>query len=154
MPATISCTHSPICLPALDFPPLLSRTRPYAIQSRTYTRAPPPAHACRYSLSPSPRLASLCTRPLAEFFATRSTLLVGSSLVYTHVRTDFSDAKVNMAQIELKAEELYDKDKVDLGTVVFDDVLTLLQCTEEGLTETEAHRRLDRFSPNKLESKE
>lgn len=59
-----------------------------------------------------------------------------------------------MAQIELKAEDLYDKDKVDLETVVLDDVFTLLQCTEEGLTEAEAQRRLELFGPNKLESKE
>ena len=54
----------------------------------------------------------------------------------------------------MKAEDLYDKDKVDLETVVLDDVFTLLQCTEEGLTEEEAKRRLELFGPNKLESEE
>ncbi|CUA74381.1 plasma membrane H+-transporting ATPase [Rhizoctonia solani] len=39
-----------------------------------------------------------------------------------------------MAQIELKAEDMYDKDKVDLETVL-DDVFALLQCAQEGLTE-------------------
>ncbi|CAE6419140.1 unnamed protein product, partial [Rhizoctonia solani] len=59
-----------------------------------------------------------------------------------------------MAQIELKAEDLYDKDKVDLETVVLNDVFTLLQCTEEGLTEAESKRRLELFGPNRLGSKE
>jgi H+-transporting ATPase len=54
-------------------------------------------------------------------------------------------------QIELKAEDLYDKEKVDLETIVIDDVFKLLQCTEEGLTKEEALRRLELFGPNKLE---
>ncbi|KAF8342555.1 uncharacterized protein EI90DRAFT_3143353 [Cantharellus anzutake] len=53
-------------------------------------------------------------------------------------------AKVNMDQIELKAEDLYDKEKVDLETVVMED----------GLTVVEAERRLGLFGPNKLESKD
>jgi H+-transporting ATPase len=57
-------------------------------------------------------------------------------------------------QIELKAEDLYDKEKVDLETIVIDDVFKLLQCTEEGLNQEEAHRRLELFGPNKLESEE
>ncbi|CAE6420237.1 unnamed protein product [Rhizoctonia solani] len=73
---------------------------------------------------------------------------------FGHEEEKATHAKVDMAQIELKAEDLYDKDKVDLETVVLDDVFTLLQCTEEGLTEAEAHRRLELFGPNKLESKE
>lgn len=63
-------------------------------------------------------------------------------------------ALVDMSLIQLKAEDLYDKDKVDLEQVELEDVWALLQCTEEGLTETEAHRRLEIFGPNKLESKE
>jgi len=54
-------------------------------------------------------------------------------------------------QIELKAEDLYDKEKVDLETIVIDDVFKLLQCGEEGLTRDEALRRLELFGPNKLE---
>ena len=54
-------------------------------------------------------------------------------------------------QIELKAEDLYDKEKVDLETIVIDDVFKLLQCTEEGLSKEEALRRLELFGPNKLE---
>lgn len=36
-------------------------------------------------------------------------------------------ALVDMSTIELKAEDLYDKDKVDLENVELDDVWTLLQ---------------------------
>jgi H+-transporting ATPase len=57
-------------------------------------------------------------------------------------------------QIELKAEDLYDKEKVDLETIVIEDVFKLLDCTEEGLTDEEAERRLGIFGPNKLESEE
>ena len=57
-------------------------------------------------------------------------------------------------KIELKAEDLYDKEKVDLETIVIEDVFTLLQCTEEGLADGEALRRLDLFGPNKLEQEE
>ncbi|KAH7345401.1 hypothetical protein B0J17DRAFT_564259 [Rhizoctonia solani] len=73
---------------------------------------------------------------------------------FGHEEEKATHAKVDMAQIELKAEDLYDKDKVDLETVVLDDVFTLLQCTEEGLTQAEATRRLELFGPNRLESKE
>ncbi|CAE6358520.1 unnamed protein product, partial [Rhizoctonia solani] len=73
---------------------------------------------------------------------------------FGHDEEKATHAKVDMAQIELKAEDLYDKDKVDLETVVLDDVFTLLQCTEEGLTEAESKRRLELFGPNRLESKE
>ena len=50
-------------------------------------------------------------------------------------------------QIELKAGDLYDKAKVDLETIVIDDVFKLLDCTEEGLTDEEATRRLGIFGP-------
>lgn len=59
-----------------------------------------------------------------------------------------------LQQIELKAEDLYDKEKVDLETIVIEDVFKLLECTEEGLTDEEAARRLEIFGPNKLESEE
>lgn len=59
-----------------------------------------------------------------------------------------------VGQIELKAEDLYDKEKVDLETIVIDDVFKLLQCTEEGLSKEEALRRLELFGPNKLEVEE
>ena len=69
----------------------------------------------------------------------------------THAATH---ANVDMSTIELKAEDLYDKEKVDLETIVIEDVFTLLQCTEEGLSDAEAARRLELFGPNKLESEE
>jgi hypothetical protein len=49
---------------------------------------------------------------------------------------------------------LYDKEKVDLETIVIDDVFKLLQCDENGLSRDEAHRRLELFGPNKLEVEE
>ncbi|KAJ8291311.1 ATPase 4, plasma membrane-type [Rhodotorula toruloides] len=63
-------------------------------------------------------------------------------------------ALVDMSTIELKAEDLYDKDKVDLEQVEMEDVWTLLQCKEDGLTNAEAERRRGIFGPNKLEHKE
>ena len=57
-------------------------------------------------------------------------------------------------QIELKAEDLYDKEKVDLETIIIDDVFTLLQCDDKGLDSEEAARRIGLFGPNKLESEE
>ncbi|KAF8587212.1 plasma-membrane proton-e [Ramaria rubella] len=63
-------------------------------------------------------------------------------------------ANVDMSTIELKAEDLYDKEKVDLETIVIDDVFKLLQCDDQGLTQEEAKHRLEVFGPNKLESEE
>ncbi|GAB00025.1 uncharacterized protein L969DRAFT_96638 [Mixia osmundae IAM 14324] len=63
-------------------------------------------------------------------------------------------ALVDMSTIELKAEDLYDKDKVDLEQIVLEDVWALLQAKEEGLTDAEAERRVGIFGPNKLEHKE
>ncbi|OBZ65519.1 Plasma membrane ATPase 2 [Grifola frondosa] len=65
-----------------------------------------------------------------------------------------SHARVDMSTIQLKAEDLYDKEKVDLETIVVDDVFKLLQCDEGGLDDAEAVRRLEIFGPNKLESEE
>ena len=70
---------------------------------------------------------------------------------------DVQENSISLAispQIQLTAEDLYDKEKVDLETIVVDDVFKLLQCTEEGLNTEEAKRRLDLFGPNKLESEE
>ncbi|KAF8594457.1 plasma-membrane proton-e [Ceratobasidium sp. AG-I] len=63
-------------------------------------------------------------------------------------------AELDMAQIELKAEDLYNREKVDLETILLNDLFTLLQCHEEGLAETEAQRRLELFGPNRLEPHE
>lgn len=57
-------------------------------------------------------------------------------------------------KIELKADDLYDKEKVDLETIVIDDVFKLLQCDDKGLDTEEANRRLALFGPNRLESEE
>jgi H+-transporting ATPase len=54
----------------------------------------------------------------------------------------------------LKAEDLYDKEKVDLETISVDDVFKLLQCDDKGLSTEEARRRLELFGPNKLEHEE
>jgi H+-transporting ATPase len=73
---------------------------------------------------------------------------------FGHDETEATQAKVDMSTIELKAEDLYDKEKVDLETILIDDVFTLLQATPEGLDSAEAQRRLGLFGPNKLESEE
>jgi hypothetical protein len=54
----------------------------------------------------------------------------------------------------LKAEDLYDKEKVDLETIVINDVFILLQCDPKGLGTEEAKRRLNLFGPNQLEQEE
>ncbi|KAF8196039.1 plasma membrane H+-transporting ATPase [Pholiota molesta] len=73
---------------------------------------------------------------------------------FTHDKEGPSKALVDMDTIELKAEDLYDKEKVDLETIVIDDVFKLLQCDENGLTAEECARRLELFGPNKLEVEE
>ncbi|KAK7044324.1 plasma membrane ATPase [Favolaschia claudopus] len=73
---------------------------------------------------------------------------------FTHDEEKATHANVDMSTIELKAEDLYDKEKVDLETIVIDDVFKLLQCDENGLDQEEATRRLGLFGPNKLESEE
>ncbi|KAH9963486.1 plasma-membrane proton-e [Lactifluus volemus] len=65
-----------------------------------------------------------------------------------------TSALVDMSRIELKADDLYDKEKVDLETIVIDDVFALLQCNDQGLSTQEAQRRLEIFGPNKLEQEE
>jgi H+-transporting ATPase len=66
----------------------------------------------------------------------------------------FSSTRADILQIELKADDLYDKEKVDLETIVIEDVFTLLQCNDQGLTAAEAQRRFEIFGPNKLEQEE
>ena len=63
-------------------------------------------------------------------------------------------ALVDMSTIELKAEDLYDKEKVDLESIELEDVYQLLQADEKGLASGEAQRRIELFGPNKLESEE
>ncbi|KAG8989761.1 plasma membrane H+-ATPase [Tulasnella sp. JGI-2019a] len=57
-------------------------------------------------------------------------------------------------RITLKPEELYDKEKVDLETIVIEDVFQLLASTDQGLDTTEAKRRIGLFGPNKFEHEE
>ncbi|THH17693.1 hypothetical protein EW146_g3157 [Bondarzewia mesenterica] len=73
---------------------------------------------------------------------------------FGHDEVKATHANVDMGQIELKAEDLYDKEKVDLETIVIEDVFKLLQCDENGLSNEEAQRRLEIFGPNRLESEE
>ena len=55
----------------------------------------------------------------------------------------------NSHQIQLRAEDLYDKDKVDLETIVVNDVFKLLHCTDAGRDTAETLCRLELFGPNK-----
>ncbi|EPQ52391.1 plasma membrane H+-transporting ATPase [Gloeophyllum trabeum ATCC 11539] len=73
---------------------------------------------------------------------------------FGHEEEKPTHANVDMSTIELKAEDLYDKEKVDLETIVIEDVFKLLQCDDKGLTKEEAQRRLEIFGPNKLEQEE
>jgi len=73
---------------------------------------------------------------------------------FGHEEEEATHAKVDMSEIQLRAEDLYDKEKVDLETIVVEDVFKLLQCDDTGLTEDEARRRLELFGPNRLESEE
>ncbi|KAL5480944.1 hypothetical protein ACEPAI_9885 [Sanghuangporus weigelae] len=73
---------------------------------------------------------------------------------FGHEEEKATHAKVDMSQIELRAEDLYDKEKVDLETIVIEDVFKLLQCDDQGLSSEEATRRYEIFGPNKLESEE
>ncbi|KAF8491111.1 plasma-membrane proton-e [Gautieria morchelliformis] len=73
---------------------------------------------------------------------------------FGHEQEAPTHAKVDMSKIELKAEDLYDKEKVDLETIVIDDVFKLLQCDKEGLSQEEAKHRFEVFGPNRLESEE
>ncbi len=47
---------------------------------------------------------------------------------------------------------MYDKEPLDLETIIIDDVFKLIQCDDNGLTAEEALRRLEPCGPNKLES--
>jgi H+-transporting ATPase len=73
---------------------------------------------------------------------------------FGHEEEKPTHANVDMSTIELKAEDLYDKEKVDLETIVLEDVFKLLQCDDNGLSQDEAARRLELFGPNKLENEE
>jgi len=78
---------------------------------------------------------------------------VDMSKVSSFMNAVYSAVLTIRPQIQLTAEDLYDKEKVDLETIEVDDVFKLLQSSEEGLSAEEAQRRLELFGPNKLESK-
>lgn len=59
-----------------------------------------------------------------------------------------------MSTIELRAEDLYDKEKVDLESIEMETVYRLLQANTSGLTDAEVERRLGLFGTNKIESEE
>lgn len=71
-----------------------------------------------------------------------------------HANSGPKHALVDMSTIELKAEDLYDKAKVDIEAIELEDVWTLLQCNEGGLSEEECSRRRAIFGPNKIETEE
>ncbi|KAF9051647.1 plasma membrane H+-transporting ATPase [Panaeolus papilionaceus] len=73
---------------------------------------------------------------------------------FGHDEVKGTKALVDMSTIELKAEDLYDREKVDLETIVIEDAFKLLQCDENGLTQAEVDRRLGLFGPNKIEVEE
>ncbi|KAJ6450310.1 hypothetical protein C8R47DRAFT_1261546 [Mycena vitilis] len=73
---------------------------------------------------------------------------------FTHTEEAPTDANVDMNTIELRAEDLYDKEKVDLETLVIGNVFKLLQCDANGLHPEEVERRLGLFGPNKLEQED
>ncbi|PLW13060.1 hypothetical protein PCANC_04498 [Puccinia coronata f. sp. avenae] len=60
---------------------------------------------------------------------------------------------VDMKTIQLNAEDLYDREKVDLEQVELEDVWVLLQTSENGLDSAEVERRRGIFGPNRLEEK-
>ncbi|KAJ7094405.1 hypothetical protein C8R44DRAFT_645477 [Mycena epipterygia] len=73
---------------------------------------------------------------------------------FAHDQETATHVNVDMSTIELRAEDLYDKEKVDLQTLVIDNVFKLLQCDEYGLPPEEVDRRLGLFGPNKLEQED
>ncbi|POW22312.1 hypothetical protein PSHT_01442 [Puccinia striiformis] len=56
---------------------------------------------------------------------------------------------VDMKTIQLTAEDLYDREKVDLEQVELEDVWVLLQTSENGLDAAEVERRRAIFGPNR-----
>ncbi|KNE99542.1 hypothetical protein PSTG_07256 [Puccinia striiformis f. sp. tritici PST-78] len=60
---------------------------------------------------------------------------------------------VDIQTIQLNAEDLYDREKVDLEQVELEDVWVLLQTSENGLDAAEVERRRGIFGPNRLEEK-
>jgi hypothetical protein len=72
----------------------------------------------------------------------------------THDEEIATNLNVDLSTIELRAEDLYDKEKVDLETLVIDNVFKLLQCDDKGLSPEEVERRIGLFGHNKLEQED
>lgn len=101
-----------------------------------------------YRTTPAHRSQSLPSPTLLDYF------VFFAILCSRHVITALLRFRgTNVPQIQFTATDLYDKDKVDIEHVVMEEVLQLLQCTEAGLTETEAVNRINIFGPNKLAEK-
>ncbi|KAJ2230864.1 ATPase 2, plasma membrane-type, partial [Coemansia sp. RSA 475] len=67
--------------------------------------------------------------------------------------TGSEDMTLNVDPNTLTVDDLYDKDKYDLETMDNKLVFQLLQCGPEGLTQSEAEARIEKFGPNKLPEK-
>ncbi|MCO5549578.1 hypothetical protein L7F22_003050 [Adiantum nelumboides] len=78
----------------------------------------------------------------------------GASSSTLDINGEKAHRAVDMSTIELKADDLYDKEKVDLESIEMEDVYTLLQSTNEGITDSEAERRQGIFGLNAIESEE
>ncbi|KAK0559346.1 hypothetical protein OC844_004479 [Tilletia horrida] len=67
-------------------------------------------------------------------------------------KTEGQDVVIDMNTLELRVEDLYNKDKVDIETVQLEDCFSLLRATDSGLTSAEVTRRIELFGKNALES--
>ncbi|CAD6918638.1 unnamed protein product [Tilletia laevis] len=65
---------------------------------------------------------------------------------------DGQDVVIDMNTLELRVEDLYNKDKVDIETVQLEDCFALLRASDAGLNTEEVNRRLELFGKNALES--
>ncbi|KAG0254275.1 plasma membrane H+-ATPase [Actinomortierella ambigua] len=64
-----------------------------------------------------------------------------------------SSVTINVGFQTVSVEDLYDKDKFDMSTMDTDNIFTLLQTSETGLTTAEAESRVAKFGLNRLEQK-
>ncbi|KAF9979015.1 plasma membrane H+-ATPase [Actinomortierella ambigua] len=64
-----------------------------------------------------------------------------------------SSVTINVGFNTISVEDLYDKDKFDMSTMDTDNIFTLLQTSEAGLSTSEAESRVAKFGYNRLEQK-
>ncbi|KAL9931205.1 hypothetical protein V8E36_009932 [Tilletia maclaganii] len=62
------------------------------------------------------------------------------------------DVTIDMNTLELRVEDLYNKDKIDIETVQLEDCFSLLRASDGGLTSEEVARRVELFGRNALET--